>query len=318
MEIITAKTVLPALSTVAVTGATGYVGRFVVAELQARGVVVRALSRPGSNREGFAAPNTWIDGDLSSNEALAALVDGVDAVVHLAYAHVPGKFRGGEGDDLAGWLDVNVNGSLRLLLAARDAGVKRFVFLSSRAVFSHTEPGRVLDETHPISPDTHYGAYKAAVEAFLRSFTQVEGMTCYAMRATGVYGLTYPVTASKWWPLVCAVLGGESITSTRGGTEVYGGDVARVIWALLARPPLPFDTVHLSDLYLTQRDLVRLVREIANIPGDLPPPPDAPPENILVSRYLADLGMILGGLPTLEHTLTLMVDEARHHVDVIK
>lgn len=305
-------------TTVAVTGATGYVGRFVVAELQNHGVRVRALSRPGSDRAGFAAPITWIDGDLSSHEALVALVSGVDAVVHLAYAHVPGKFRGGEGDDLAGWLDTNVNGSLRLLLAARDAGVKRFVFLSSRAVFSRTEPGRVLDETHPISPDTHYGAYKAAVEAFLRSFTQVEGMTCYTVRATGVYGVTHPVTASKWWPLVCAVLRGEPITSTRGGTEVYGGDVARVIWELLARPPQPFDTVHLSDLYVTHRDIVERVLQIANIPGSLPPQPDSSPENVLVSRYLAELGIILGGLPALEHTLTLMVDAARRHESVIK
>lgn len=306
------------MKTVAVTGATGYVGRFVVAELQGRGVAVRALSRPGSNREGFAAPITWINGDLSSDEALAALVDGVDAVVHLAYAHVPGKFRGGEGDDLAGWLDANVNGSLRLLLAARNAGVKRFVFLSSRAVFSRTEPGRVLDESHPISPDTHYGAYKAAVEAFLRSFTQVEGMTCYAVRATGIYGVTHPVAASKWWPLVNAVLRGEPITSTRGGTEVYGGDVARVIWELLARPPQAFDAVHLSDLYVTHRDIVEIVRQIANLPGALPPPPEFPSENILVSQNLVELGIMLGGLPALEHTLSLMVDAARRHESVIK
>lgn len=310
METSTAKGVsLP--TTVAVMGATGYVGRFVVAELQGRGVAVRALSRPGSNREGFTRPITWIDGDLSSDEALAALVDGVDAVVHLAYAHVPGKFRGGEGDDLAGWLETNVNGSLRLLLAARNAGVKRFVFLSSRAVFSRTEPGRVLDESHPISPDTHYGAYKAAVEAFLRSFMQVEGMTCYAVRATGVYGVTHPVTASKWWPLVNAVLRGETITSTRGGTEVYGGDVARVIWELLARPPQPFDTVHLSDLYVTHRDIVEMVREVANIPGTLPPPPESPPENVMMSRHLSDLGVTLSGRVALEKTIRILVDEAK-------
>lgn len=305
-------------TTVAVTGATGYVGRFVVAELLQRGVAVRALSRPSSDRTGFAAPITWIDGDLSSDEALAALVNGVDAVVHLAYAHVPGKFRGGEGDDLAGWLDANVNGSLRLLLAARDAGVKRFVFLSSRAVFSRTEPGRVLDESHPISPDTHYGAYKAAVEAFLRSFSHVEGMTCYTVRATGVYGITHPVTSSKWWPLVNAVLRGEPVTSRRGGTEVYGGDVARVIWELLARPPQAFDTLHLSDLYVTHRDIVERVLQIANIPGTLPPPPDSPPENVLVSHNLTKLGIMLGGLPALEYTLTLMVDAARRHESVIK
>ena len=59
------------------------------------------------------------------------------------------------------------------------------IVLRCRAVFSRTEPGRMLDETHPISPNTHYGAYKVAVEALLRSFAAVEGMSTTAVRATG-------------------------------------------------------------------------------------------------------------------------------------
>ncbi|MBZ0296255.1 MAG: NAD(P)-dependent oxidoreductase [Anaerolineae bacterium] len=295
---------------VAMTGATGYVGRFVVAELLQQGVQVRALSRAASDRTGFAAPLEWVTGDLRTPEALSQLVQGADAVIHLAYEHVPGRYRGGEGADLGAWLDANVNGSLRLLQAARDAGVERFVFLSSRAVFSRTEPGRVLDESHPVSPDTHYGAYKVAVEAFLQSFAQTEGMKTCAIRATGVYGLTWPVQRSKWWNLVQAVLRGEAITSTRGGTEVHGADVARVIWHVLSKSDAAADVIHLSDLYVTHRDIVRLVREISGRPGPLPAEPATAPVNMLVCNRLREMGLTLGGLPLLRATLAEMIAAA--------
>ncbi|MGB1252947.1 MAG: NAD-dependent epimerase/dehydratase family protein [Candidatus Promineifilaceae bacterium] len=296
---------------VAVTGATGYIGRFVVAQLQQHHVQVRTLARPSTNQTGFAAPLTWINGTLSDVAALTQLVEGVDAVVHLAYEHIPGRYRGGEGDDLAGWLDANVQGTLQLLLAARAARVKKFIFLSSRAVFSSTEAGRELDETHPISPNTHYGAYKAAIEAFLRSFASVEGMQTVSVRATGVYGLTHPPERSKWYALVAAVLRGEQVTTRRGGTEVHGVDVARTIWALLSQSEITTDIVHLSDLYVTHRQLVELVQEISGIDGALPQPPAQPPSNMLVCRSIKTLGIELGGKQRLHNTLKELVTVVR-------
>lgn len=298
------------MTTVAITGASGYVGRFVVAELHARGMQVRALARPQTDRTGFAQPIDWIAGDLHTPDALHQLVQQADAVVHLAYEHVPGKYRNGEGDDLPAWLEANLNGSLRLLRAAARAGVQRFIFLSSRAVFSRTEPGMVLDELHPIAPDSHYGAYKAAVEAFARSFAHTGGMAACAVRATGVYGLTHPPHRSKWWELVQAVLHDQPITTNRGGTEVHGADVARAIAALLTRPTLDIEVLHLSDLYVTTREVVRLARQAAGRPGDLPPP-SPPPINVMVSRYLTELGIMLGGTPLLEHTISDLVNAAQ-------
>jgi nucleoside-diphosphate-sugar epimerase len=296
---------------VAVTGATGYVGRFFVTELQRQGISIRALSRPQSDRHGFAAPMEWVDGDLRDTEALRKLVTGADAVVHLAYEHVPGKYRGGEGDDLYTWLNANLNGSLQLLLDARNARVKRFLFLSSRAVFSRTEPGRELDETHPTSPDSHYGAYKAAVEAFMQSVSHTSDMQTCSIRATGVYGITYPVEHTKWWTLIKAVIQDEPLTSNGGGTEVHGADVARTIRALLTWPMIPFDVVHLSDLYVTHREVVQLAREIMGRPGELPPAPEKLPQNVMVSRHLNQLGIVLGGRSQLEATIREMVSLAQ-------
>lgn len=298
------------LKRVAVTGATGYVGRFVVAELQRHQVAVRALARPSSQRDGFATPFEWIIGDLNTEAALNQLVQDVDAVIHLAYEHVPGRYRGGEGDDLPAWLEANLNGSLRLLLAARAARVPRFIFLSSRAVFSATQPGRVLDESHPTNPDTHYGAYKAAVESFLQSFSHAEGMQTSAIRATGVYGLTWPVERSKWWNLIQAVLHDEPITSSGGGTEVHGADVAGVIWHLLNLPGSLPPVIHLSDLYVTHQEVVRLARTFANRPGPLPPLPAQAPSNRLVSYQLPALGLQLGGTERLSATVNDIVQTA--------
>jgi nucleoside-diphosphate-sugar epimerase len=296
---------------VALTGATGYVGHFVIAELQRQGMAIRALSRPQSDRSGFAAPIEWIDGDLRDAEARRKLVMGANAVIHLAYEHVSGKYRGGEGSDLQAWLDANLNGSLQLLLDARDAQVERFLFLSSRAVFSRTEPGRILDETHPTSPDSHYGAYKAAVEAFMQSVTHVDGMQTCSIRATGVYGITKPIERTKWWNLIRAVVNDESITSTGGGTEVHGADVARTISALLTCAQIPFSVVHLSDLYVTHREVVHIARQITGRSGELPPSPEKPPQNVMVSRHLDRLGIKLGGRPQLEATIAEMIRPAQ-------
>ena len=77
-----------------------------------------------------------------------------DALVHLALAHVPGAYRGGEGDDPAGFRRLNLDGTLRLFDAA---GPARIVFLSSRAVYGDHRRGETLRETDAPAPDSLYG-----------------------------------------------------------------------------------------------------------------------------------------------------------------
>jgi len=296
----------------AITGATGYIGRFVAAELHRLGFDLRALARPDSDRSGFQVPIEWLIGDMQTASALDQLVAGASAVVHLAYTHVPGRYRGGEGDNLPGWLAANLYGSLALIQAAQQAGVERFIFLSSRAVFSRTEPGRDLDESHPPTPDTHYGAYKVAVEAFLNSTAALSAMRTFSVRATGVYGLTWPPARSKWWPIIQAVRQATAVDMfTAGGTEVYGGDVARLIGLLLTDPTLRpiagVDIVHLSDLVVTGRDVVQIARQISGRAGTLPAEPATIPANPLVCRRIAELGFTLGGRSALEAAIAELI-----------
>ena len=70
---------------------------------------------------------------------------------------------------------VNLTGSLQLFQAAFDAGVPRFVFISTRAVHEVTLDDRPLDEAHPLWPDSHYRAHKAPPEAVVHSYGLGQG-----------------------------------------------------------------------------------------------------------------------------------------------
>jgi nucleoside-diphosphate-sugar epimerase len=302
---------------VAVTGASGYVGRFIIAALQQQGVEIRAWQRAGTVPVGFSGSIHWLRGDLRSPEAMRELVSGADAVVHAAFEHQPGRYRGGEGNDLDAFLAANLNGTLKLLEVAHLAEVKRFVFLSSRAVFGkdnvqpvvnakiNAEVDTEIDEEQQAYPDSHYGAYKAAVEAFLSSWS-AQGMTCCSLRATGVYGLSVPEERSKWLALIQGVLRGEQC-APRGGTEVHGQDVAQAVWLLLTEPAAA-GIYHCSDLYLTSRDLVRMVHQLRETTGALPPEPAQRPSNIMDCQKLRRLGWQPGGLSLLESTLGQLVE----------
>lgn len=295
---------------VAVTGATGYAGQYVVKRLVEAGVDVRAWRRSTSDVSGL--PDiTWIEGDLVTPAAADALVAGADALVHAALHHAPGRYRGGEGDDLAGFIETNVGGSLRLLAAARAAGVKRCVAFSTRAVFGVPEVAEPIGDDEPPRPDTHYGAAKAALEAFVRSWGVADGWPVATLRPTGIYGVISPVERSKWFDVVTGALKGDAV-EVRAGSEVHARDVAESVWRLLQADPeaIAGRAFNCSDLVVSTRDVVGLVQRIANVSGPLPEP--APlPTNVMASDGLAALGVRFGGPALVEETVAELVEEAR-------
>jgi nucleoside-diphosphate-sugar epimerase len=297
---------------IAVTGATGFLGRYIVGRLLESGHRCRCWHRPESDLGGFHPPKgalTWITGTLGDSKATTDLVEGVDAVVHAALDHPGGGFRGGEGD-LVSFLDHNFTGSIRLIEEARRAGVGRFVFISTCAVHEVILADRPLDETHPLWPKSHYGAHKAAIEAFVSSYGHGLGYPVCAVRPTGIYGLARPASSSKWYDLIARVARGESVECRRGGKEVHAADVARAVEILLTADGIAGQAYACYDRYVSDHEVAttaqRLSGSLATILGS-----ETAPKNEIVTAKIKALGMTFGGTPLLEATIRQILDAAQ-------
>ncbi len=141
------------MSRALVTGATGFIGRYLVRALAARGVAVRALVRPTSDTAGLEAEPRV--GDIGRPETLAAAARGVDVIYHLAsLLKVPWK---------AEFRTVNVDGTAHVARAAADAGA-RLVLVSSLAAAGPITGERPRRPTDPPTPVSRYGRVKRAAE----------------------------------------------------------------------------------------------------------------------------------------------------------
>lgn len=297
----------------AITGATGFIGRYLVREFARRGDEVRAAARPGSDRSGFhdvAATLAWQDWQLGDDAATQRLVAGCDAVVHAALYHPGGGFQGGEGD-LGEFVERNIGGTLRLIRAAILAAVPRFIFISTCAVHDRILSDRPLDETHPLWPQSHYGAHKAAIEKFVHSFGLGEGYPICALRPTGVYGVAHPVDESKWYDLVRDVVQGRPVQCERGGKEVHAADVAKAARLLTEAPATTIagEAFNCYDMYVSQWDVAHLAAEIAGVHGQIKGR-QTTPQNQIVTEKLRRLGMTFGGRSLLHDTISKLVDAA--------
>jgi len=147
------------MTLVAITGATGFVGQALIERALAEGIEVRALTR---SEQGARKGITWIRGDLADTRALARLMKGAEAVIHVAgVINAP---------DPAGFEAGNVAGTLTVIEAARKAGVPRFVFVSS---LSAREPRL-----------SAYGASKAKAERLVKA----SGLDWTIVRPPAIYG----------------------------------------------------------------------------------------------------------------------------------
>ena len=130
--------------TIALTGATGFVGTHMMRLLVGAGHTVRALTRrPQEAVEGV----TWVAGDLENSQSLSELCQGADCVIHAG-----GLTKALNRNE---FFDVNVGGTKKMLIAAKEAGVRQFLFVSSIAARE--------------AQLSHYAASKAAAELALAS-----------------------------------------------------------------------------------------------------------------------------------------------------
>ena len=170
-----------------VTGGAGFIGSHIVDALVAQGDQVRVFDNLSTGKkENLSHLESKIDfilGDLRNREALEKACRGIDYVFHAAALRAVLR----SVDDPSETSDVNITGTLNLLLAAREAGVKRFIFSSSSAVYGDTEkfPSRENDLPRPQSP---YAVSKITGEYYCRIFASLYGLETVSLRYFNVFG----------------------------------------------------------------------------------------------------------------------------------
>jgi nucleoside-diphosphate-sugar epimerase len=175
---------------VALTGATGFLGRHFTVAALAAGDTVSALVRPGAQVE--PRPGlTLVRGDLADREALRELVTGAEAVVHLAAVGVQVRNRHWQQ-----MVQVNVEQPLALAEAAAEARVARLVAVGTCLEYqgqgklpaSRGPAGSLCEEQDPLEADEPYGAAKAAGGLLIRSRARGLGLPCWYLRYAAIYG----------------------------------------------------------------------------------------------------------------------------------
>ncbi len=170
-----------------VTGGAGFIGSNIVEELVKRGKKVRVLDNfitgKRENLIPFKNKISLIEGDIRDKNAIAKAVKGVDFVIHQAALRSVAK----SVEDPLATNDTNVFGTLNLLVAAKEAGVKRLVYASSSSAYGNAKkfPQKETDLPVPISP---YGVAKLAAEHYCITFAKTFGLETVSLRYFNVFG----------------------------------------------------------------------------------------------------------------------------------
>ena len=166
---------------IAVTGATGFIGAHLARALAARGDAVRALARSHSRAAMLPPRVQAIIGDVTAPDTLPPLLAGCSAVVHLV-----SDFRTAGNPPARSWA-INVDGTRRMLQAARAAGVRRFVYGSTIGVHGHVRETPAAEDAAYAPGDT-YQETKVAAERLCREEMARGGMEIVIARPASVYG----------------------------------------------------------------------------------------------------------------------------------
>lgn len=259
-----------------VTGGTGFVGHVLIPLLLLRGWNVKIGVR---NEEGLGrlpkGASGVVTGDLCFITDWKPLLDGVDAVVHLA-ARVH-QMNEDQRNSQDAYRRMNVKVTQDLAIAASKAGVRRFVFISSvKAMGESTSPGERWDEASPCFPQDAYGRSKWEAEQLLMNVRHKMGLEVVVLRPPLVYGPRMKGNMPRllgWvdrgWPLPFGGVGNLR-------SLLYVGNLVNVICVTLNHPDTLSETFLVSDGEdVSTTELIRRIASALGRPARLfsvPPP----------------------------------------------
>jgi len=276
-----------------VTGGAGFIGSNLVRALLDEGRSVRVLDNFATgfreNLQEVAGDVDLVEGDIRDADTCRRACAGAEVVCHQAA--IPSVPRSME--DPQGCFDANVVGTHNMLMAARDAGVRRFIFAASSSAYGAGEelPKR---ETMPVLPISPYAAAKAAGELLVATWHRAFGLETVSLRYFNVFGPRQDPTNQY-----AGVIAAFATRMLRGRRPIIFGDgaqsrdftfVENVVRANLLAAEAPEVRGEIVNIGCGEAtDLVRMVRDFNNLLGtDLEPIYEAPRPGD-VKHSLADI-----------------------------
>ncbi len=295
-----------------VTGGAGFVGSNIVRGLAEQGhhVVCFDLTPADALLRKFLEPwsenVTFIRGDILNVDDLrqAAAENPIDKIVHAA-VFTPSRAGNLETERSRDIVEINIEGTANLLDLAAGASLKRFVYVSSEAVYGDPSPGVALvDEDSPLRPRNLYAVGKHTSELLARRYGELHGFETASVRLSYPYGPMERVTGHRTrMSLIYQWTGnaarGEPIVvedRTLARDYSFVGDVAAGIQTVLDAPALPHDTYNVSagraitlDEVINALTALRPSLEVIDSPvADLRPEESQPVRD--TTRIESDLG----------------------------
>ncbi len=275
-----------------ITGAAGFLGSSLANYLVREGHQVRGIDDLTAGNPGALSPDVlFTRGDINDRPKLWTLLQDVDCVYHMAARVLvpesilyPREYNA-----------TNVGGTVSLMEAMRDVGVRRVVFISSGAVYGSQDQQPLKESASP-APDSPYAVSKLAAEYYVRTIGDLWGIETVSLRVFNAYGPGQHMPASH-----APVIPNFLRQTMRGGTVVMHGDgtqtrdyvyVDDVVSAMISAATAPGVnslTINIgSGVETSIRQLIRTIIEVTGVKAQTITNPHTKPG---VSRMCADLGL---------------------------
>lgn len=256
-----------------ITGAAGFLGSALANRLVQEGHSVRGLDDLSTGDPSALSPEVhFVRGDVNDRPKLWTLLQEVDCVYHLAAKVLvpesvlyPREYN-----------EVNVGGTVTLMEAMRDVGVRRVVFISSGAIYGNQESQPVSEDAIP-NPRSPYAVSKLAAEYYVKTIGRLWGIETVCLRVFNAYGPGQhlpPVHAPVLLNFLRQALQNGTLVIHGDGTQtrdyVYVDDVVQAMIAASTAPGVDQMTINVgSGVEISVRDLVKVVISVTGSEPEL-------------------------------------------------